>query len=59
MAESGAELSEEEVSLYLWQRAVFTETGTEPVPGPGVASRAAADSLRMKLGQLEYAYWRE
>ena len=46
-----SEGSEEEFSLYLWQKAAFLESES--------GARAAADSLRLRLGQLEYAYYKE
>ena len=44
-------ISEEELSLFLWQKAAFMDTDS--------GGRATADSLRLRLGQLEYAYWKE
>ena len=46
---------EDEASLFLWQRAVFMESDSDSSAG----NRATADSLRLRLGQLEYLHYRE
>lgn len=38
--------TEEEVQLYLWQKAYFLDSGN--------GGREAADSLRLRMAQLDY-----
>ncbi len=53
----GLEEPGEDVSLYLWQQAAFlAPAGAELCSAPDdLKGWAAADSLRMRLGQLEHA----
>ena len=48
---SGDKLSEDELELYLWQKAFFLDDGS--------SVRHSADSLRMRLAHLHYCCAKE
>ena len=48
---------ESDVSLFLWQRAAFHGSRSDDSGTRG--DKTTVDSLRMRLGQLEHACWKE